>query len=106
MNINWNFYYPLKIFDRNKKVIVKDDYFSTYAYIYSEQYDNDKIKFTVNYNKKSASYEFKDNPQYANQILTWISYMRYPAYNNKYYNKYNGLKEGDRLDWNKSSYSL
>ena len=52
MNINWNFDYPLKFLDRNKKVIVKDDYFSTYAYIYSEQYDNDKIKFNVNHNKK------------------------------------------------------
>ena len=90
----------------NKKIVVKNDYFSTYAYIYSEQYDNDKIEFNVNYNKKSAAFEFKDNLQYVNQKLTWVSFLRYSTYNNKYYIKYDGLKEGDQLDLNKSSCSL
>ena len=81
----------------NKKIVVKNDYFSTYVYIYSEQYDNDKIKFNVNYNKKSAAFEFKVNLQYVNQKLTWASFLRYSTYNNKYYIKYYGLKEGDHF---------
>ncbi|MBP3800896.1 MAG: ricin-type beta-trefoil lectin domain protein, partial [Clostridia bacterium] len=104
--VNGSFDFLFKILDRNKKVIVKNDYFATYADIYSEQYGNDKTKFTVNYNQKSAAFEFKDNLPYANQKLTWVFFMRDSTCNNKYYIKYDGLKGGAPLDLNKSSYSL
>ena len=77
-------------------------FLSTYAYIYSEQYGNDKIKFNVNYIKNSTAFEFKDNLPYAYQKLTLVN-MRDSTCNNKQYIKYDGLKGGDPLYLNKSS---
>ena len=103
---NGSFEFLFKILDKNRKEIKQEDYFSTYADIYSHQYGNDITKFFVWFNHSEDMFDFRDNLPYADEELTWVFFMREHTCNNKYYINYDGLKGGPPLALNNSYYSL
>ena len=92
--VDGNLEFFFKILDKYKNVIIKDDYFSTYADIYSLQYGNDLTRFNVGYNQSSEAFQFRDNLPFESRQYTWVFFMRDSTCNNKYYITYDGMRRG------------
>ena len=101
---NLQFFFIIK--DKFNNTIIKEDYFSTYADIYSEQYGNDETRFKVGYNWDEESYQFRDNLPFETRKYSWVFFMRDHTCNNKYYIRYDGAKRGTPISIEKSYYTL
>ena len=82
--VDGNFQYWFTVLDKYKNVIVKSDYFSTFADIYSHQYGNDERKFSIFYNTEKKAFEFRDKLEFNSGKYTWVFFMRDSTCNNKY----------------------
>ena len=101
---NLQFFFIIK--DKYNNTIVKEDYFSAYADIYSEQYGNDITRFKVGYNYDEESYQFRDNLPFETRKYSWVFFMRDSTCNNKYYIRYDGMRGGTPVSLEKSYYTL
>ena len=87
-----------KLLDKYKNVINDADYYKKYNDISSEQYGTNKKYFTIEYNKKTVSYKFRDNIPYEPKTRGWVFTLRERTCNNKYYVRYDGKKEAFLLN--------
>ena len=101
---NLEFLFTIK--DKFNNSIVKEDYFSAYADIYSLQFGNDKTKFNIFYNNNELGYQFRDNLPFETRKFTWVFFMRDSSCNNKYYINYDGRRGGAPVSLDKSYYNL
>ena len=105
--VEGNLLFYFKIKDKYGNYIVKEDYFSAYADIYSEQYGNDITRFNVGYSYNDESYKFRDNLPFESRKYSWVFFMRDSSCNNKYYIKYDGMRGSSTpVDLEKSYYVL
>ncbi len=105
--VDGNLEFFFRILDKYKNVIIKDDYFSAYADIYSLQFGNDLTKFNVGYNHPSEAFQFRDKLPFETRQYTWVFFMRDSTCNNKYYITYDGMRRGSTpVSKEKSFYTL
>ena len=97
-----------KLKDKYDNPIEKEDYFTKFSDISSEEYGTDTNYFSITYNVDSDKkyYTFRDNIPYENRQHGWIFTMREKTCNYKYYVRYDGKKGGSPLSENNSYFSL
>ena len=107
-NGNLLIYFRLK--DKYNNTIEKEDYFTKFSDISSEEYGTDSNYFIISYNNDSEPNEkyfiFRDNIPYANRQRGWIFTMREKTCNYKYYVRYDGKNGGSPLSEDNSYFSL
>ena len=104
--VDGNLLFYFKILDKYNNTLVKADYFSAYADIYSEQFGNGINIFNVFYNYDVNYYQFRDNLPFESRKYSWVFFMRDTSCNNKYYIKYDGMRGGIPVSLEKSYYTL
>ena len=101
-----NLEYYFTILDRYYNVITADDYFATFADIYSHQYGNDMTKFNVWYNSSAEAFQFRDKLNFDSKKYTWVFFMRDFTCNNKYYITYDSSRMKSTFSLKNSYYTL
>ena len=104
--VDGNLLFYFKILDKYNNTLIKDDYFSADADIYSEQFGNGINIFNVFYNHDVDFYQFRDNLPFESRMFSWVFFMRDTSCNNKYYIKYDGMRGGTPVSLEKSYYNL
>ena len=110
--IDGNLQFYFKIRDKFGNEIIKDNYFDTYADIYSLQFGNNDYKLmTVKFDKpvegtENGAFNFRDDLPFETRKFTWVFFMRDSSCNNKYYIMYDGMRGGSSVDSEKSYYTL
>ena len=104
--VDGNLLFYFKILDKYNNTLIKDDYFSADADIYSEQFGNGINIFNVFYNHTANFYQFRDNLPFESRMFSWVFFMRDTSCNNKYYIKYDGMRGGTPVSLEKSYYTL
>ena len=109
--VEGNLLFYFKIKDKYGNYIVKEDYFSAFADIYSEQFgngvDRGKDIFTVGYSHEIDFYKFRDKLPFENRQFSWVFFMRDSSCNRKYYITYDGMRgNSSPVSLEKSYYTL
>ena len=109
--VEGNLLFYFKIKDKYGNYIVKDDYFSAFADIYSLQFGNGvehgKDILTVGYSHDIDYYKFRDKLPFENRDYTWVFFMRDSSCNRKYYITYDGMRgNSSPVSPEKSYYTL
>ena len=103
---NGNLLINFKLKDRFNNSIEKEDYFTKYSDISSEEYGTDSDYFSISFESSNKGYKFRDNIPYENKQRGWVFTMREKTCNYKYYLRYDGKKGGSPLDLTNSYYTL
>ena len=101
-----NLLIEFKLLDKYNTIIANSEYYKKFDDISSEQYGTNKKYFTIEYNKKTVSYKFRDNIPYEPKTRGWVFTLRERTCNNKYYVRYDGKKGGLPLKLENSYFKI
>ena len=101
-----NLLIEFKLLDKYNTIIANSEYYKKFDDISSEQYGTNKKYFSIEYNKKTTSYKFRDNIPYDPKTRGWVFTLRERTCNKKIYVRYDGKKGGPPLKLENSYFKL